>query len=483
MNRTLRLLLPAISAALLAACASSRGLHARSTLQDPDQLQAQRTLQAARIDAAAWPQPQWWQAFGDPQLDRLMDEALAGNPDLRIADARLRQALALAAAADTTRKPGAEISGQGAAGRFAQNGFIPPPYNGAWAGFEQINAMLSWNLDLWGKNRATYESAVGTARAAQLDSQAARLTLTVSIARIYAQMAGDYQQLDIANDTLKQRQQILDLTRQRNHEGLDSMMEVRQAEAAVPAAREQIGLLVESTEQARNALAALIGAGPDRALTIQHPQIQAAGGDVLPTSVPSELLGHRPDLLAQRWRVEAAARGIAAAHADFYPNVNLIAFAGFQNLGTAAFLTWANRQYGVAPAITLPLFDAGRRRAALAGRDADYDAAVEQYNKALDEGLHDVADALTAMRSLDLLRRDAHDGLTTAQQAYDLAIARYREGLTNHLNVLSTESQLLSQRTLNAQLSAQTLIATIDLTRALGGGFTPPVAAFEEHHP
>jgi len=483
MNRTLRLLLPAIGAALLGACASSRGLQPQSRLVDPDQLHAQQTLGAARIDAAAWPQVQWWKAFGDPQLDRLMDEALAGNPDLRIADARLRQAQAAAAAVDATRKPSVTLSGQGAAGRFAEHGFIPPPYNGAWAGFEQLNAMLSWNLDLWGKNRATYESAVGTARAAELDSQAARLTLTVSIAGIYARMAGDYQALDVAQDTLKQRQQVLELTRERNREGLDSMMEVRQAEAGVPAASEQVGLLIESTEQGRNALAALIGTGPDRARSITHPQLHAAGGSVLPTSVPSELLGHRPDLLAQRWRVEAAARGIDAAHADFYPNVNLIAFAGFQNLGTAAFLTWANRQYGVAPAISLPLFDAGRRRATLAGRDADYDAAVEQYNKALNDGLRDVADALTAMRSLDLLRRDAQAGMTAARQAYDLALTRYREGLGNQLNVLNAETQLFSQRTLDAQLSAQTVIATIDLTRALGGGFTPPAAAFEEHHP
>ena len=483
MNRTPYLLLPLMTVAVLSACASTRGLHPQSALTDPDHLQAQQTLNAAQIDATAWPQSQWWKAFGDPQLDQIMDEALAGNPDLRSADARLREALAQAAAADVSRKPGAELSAQGAGARFAEHGFIPPPYNANWAGFEQINALLTWNLDLWGKNRATYESAVGAARAAELDTQAARLTLTVSIARIYAQMSGDYRQLDIANDTLQQRQQILDLTRQRNGEGLDSLMEVRQAEAGVPEAREQIGLLSEATEKERNAIAALIGAGPDRALTLQHPQLHAAGGNVLPASVPSELLGHRPDLLAQRWRVEAAQRSIDAAHADFYPNINLTAFAGFQNLGTAAFLTWGNRQYGVSPAISLPLFDAGRRRAALAGRDAEYDAAVEQYNKALDEGLHDVADALTSMRSLDLLRRDAHEGLATAQQAYDLAVIRYREGLSNHLNVLSAESQLLSQRTLDAQLSAQTIIATIDLTRALGGGFMPPTAAFEEHHP
>ena len=483
MSRAARWIVAAAVAALLTACASSRGLHTEATLTDPDHLKAQQTLAAAQTDASTWPQTQWWKSFGDPQLDQIMDEALAGNPDLRIAEARLRQALAQAAGVDATRKPSASLSAQAAGARTSQDGFVPPPYNGTWIGFEQINAVLSWQLDLWGRNRANYESAVGSAKAAELDTQAARLSLTVSIARIYAQMAGDYLQLDVAQDSLKQREQILDLTRQRNREGMDSMLEVRQAEAGVPDAREQIGLLSESTEQARNALAALIGAGPDRALSIQHPAIHAGGTSVLPTSVPSELLGHRPDLLAQRWRVEAASRGIDAAHADFYPNVNLTAFAGLQSLGTGTFLAWGNRQYGVEPAISLPLFDAGRRRAGLAARDAEYDAAVEQYNQALTEGLHDVASALTAMRSLDLLRRDARAGLAAAQQAYDLALLRYREGLGNYLNVLSAEGQLLSQRRLDAQLQGQTLTATVDLTRALGGGFTPPADAFEEHHP
>ncbi len=196
---------------------------------------------------------------------------------------------------------------------------------------------------------------------------------------------------------------------------------------------------------------------------------------LLPTSVPAELLGHRPDLVAQRWRVEAASQGIREATAEFYPNVDLLAFVGLQNLGSTNLFSAANRQYGVAPTFTLPLFDAGKRRAKLAAQDAAYDVAVEQYNQLMTDALREVVDALTSMDSLGRQRGEERDALANAQEAYDLSVLRYREGLGNYLQVLSAESQLLAQRSLEAQLQARALDLSVDLVQALGGGFVPPV--------
>jgi NodT family efflux transporter outer membrane factor (OMF) lipoprotein len=461
--------------ALLAACASTHGLRPEAAIVPPDTLQTQRSL-TAPVDATAWPQTQWWTAYADPQLDDLITEALAGNPGLRIAEARTRAALAQVAAVDSSLYPSAGASGQAVRGRFSEHGLFPPPFAGNWDTVVALTATLSWQVDFWGKNRAAYESAVGGARAAEVDAQAARLTLAANIAHVYAQLQEETLQLGVARDTLKQREQVLALTRDRNAAGLDSRLELTQAQAALPAAREQIEALEESAARARHVLAALTGAGPDRSLSIHDPTPSVALQAVLPSALPAELLGHRPDLVAQRWRVEAASQGIREAKAEFYPNVDLLAFIGLQNLGSTNLLSAANRQYGVAPAFTLPLFDAGKRRAKLAAQDAQYDTAVEQYNQIVTDALREVVDALTSLDSLRRQRAEERDALASAQEAYDLSVLRYREGVGNYLQVLSAESQLLNQRSLEAQLQARGLDLSVDLVQALGGGFTPQVA-------
>ena len=209
----------------------------------------------------------------------------------------------------------------------------------------------------------------------------------------------------------------------------------------------------------------------------------------LPASLPAELLGRRPDLVAQRARVEAAQKDIAVAKAEFYPNVNLIAFIGLQSLGSAGFLSAASRTLGVGPAVSLPIFDAGRLRGNLAGKNADYDIAVESYNQTLADALRDVVDNLASFRSVAEQRREQAQALSTAQEAYDLALLRYREGIGNYLQVLSAEQPLLAQQSLDADLKSREISLSIDLVRALGGGFddsasggvTAPVAAIEQN--
>jgi NodT family efflux transporter outer membrane factor (OMF) lipoprotein len=457
---------------LLAACASTHQLRPEASVVSPNALQTHQSLSGATIDDV-WPQPQWWTAYGDPQLNALVDEALAGNPGLRVAEARTRTALAQVAAVDSSRNPATDLSAQAVRGRFSEHGLFPSPFAGNWDTLALLTATLSWELDFWGKNRAAYERALGNERAAAVDAQAARLALAANIAHVYARLQEDTLQLGVARDTLKEREQVLALTRERNAAGLDSKLELTQAQAAIPAVREQIDALEEAASRARQVLAELTGAGPDRALTIHDPALSFAISTALPSAVPAELLGHRPDLVAQRWRVEAASQGIKEARAAFYPNVDLVAFIGLQNLGSTNLVSAANRQYGVAPAFTLPLFDAGKRRANLATQDAQYDAAVETYNQLVTTALREVVTALTSIDSLGKQRAEQREALASTQEAYDLSVLRYREGLGNYLQVLSTESQLLAQRGLEAALTARSLDLSVDLVQALGGGLTP----------
>jgi NodT family efflux transporter outer membrane factor (OMF) lipoprotein len=483
-------LVSALSLAMLAAgCASTSGLSTQASLGDANALAAQQSLAATTVVPASWPRSDWWTSLGDQELDRLIDEALAGSPTLKVAAARTRKALAFAETSKAALYPRVDASYEVTRERFAENGLVPPPAAGAWSTVHQLQATLGWELDFWGKNRAAFESALGEVKAAEVDAYAARLALSANIAQAYVQLQRAYLQLDLAQTTLKEREQIFALTRDRNAAGIDSRLELKQAESALPATREQIAQLDETIALNRNQLAALLGQGPDRGLSIGRPDAHSLGTVALPATLPAELLGRRPGLVAKRARVEAAQKDIAVAKAEFNPNVNLIAFIGLQSLGSAGFLSAASRTLGAGPAVSLPIFDAGRLRGNLAGKNADYDIAVESYNQTLADALRDVVDNLASFRSVAEQRRQQAQALSTAQEAYDLALLRYREGIGNYLQVLSAEQPLLVQQSLDADLKSRELSLSIDLVRALGGGFddsasadsTSPVAAIEQN--
>jgi NodT family efflux transporter outer membrane factor (OMF) lipoprotein len=464
-------------AVLLAGCASTHGLAPTASLHRADSLATEHTLADATLRPDAWPGRDWWTALADPQLDQLIREALSDSPSLEIAAARTRAALAEAGISAAARAPQAALSADATRERLSANGIFPPPFAGGTSTLSDLQVTLSWEVDFWGKQRAAYQSALGQAQASAVDAEAARLALSTSIAHAYIELQHDYLLLDVADSTLNQREHILALTRDRNAAGLDSRLEVKQTEESVPAAREQILQLQERIELTRHQVAALLGKGPDRGTMIARPAATALADPALPSRLPSELLGRRPDLIAQRLRVAAAAETIKVRQAEFYPNVDLIAFAGFQRLGPGALIGAAEHQVGVGPALDLPLFDAGRRRAQLAGADAAYDVGVQQYNQTLADALREVADSVSSLRSVAAQRVEQQQALDAASQAYGLAVLRYREGVGNYLQVLSTEDQLLSQQRLAADLRARRLDLSVALAGALGGGFEAPAAA------
>jgi NodT family efflux transporter outer membrane factor (OMF) lipoprotein len=462
-----------LAAVWLTGCASSAGLAPQARAASPAQLQAARTLAAAPLQADAWPGLQWWAELGDAGLNDLEAEALAHSPTLQLAQARVAKAQALADMARATRLPHLDADAAATRQRYTRNGVIPPPYGGTWQTDGRATLDFGYELDFWHRNGAALAAALSTARAAEVDALAARLMLSVGIAHAYVQLARDYDQLDIANTTLADRRHVYALTQQRVNAGLDSHVELKQAEAALPAAREDIATLNESIALTRNELAALLGAGPDRGLEIPRPRLaQTAPVATLPSRLPADLLGRRPDVVASRWRVQAASQDIDAAKAQFYPDVNLLAFAGFQSIGLSQLLDAGSRVAGAGPALRLPLFDAGRLRGNLAARDADYDAAVEQYNATLVSALREVGDRLAAVRAVAALSMAQQQAIDAATEAYDLAVLRYREGLRNYLSVLSAEAPVLVQKRLAADLRARAFDNQIDLVRAVGGGLS-----------
>lgn len=451
------------AALLLAGCANMKGIDPDATLKTPP-VPGASAQQVPAVSA------RWWTEFADPQLDRLVEQALRDNPSLGVAKARLRRAQAAAEAAGSARYPqvgaGLDVTRQ----LFTANGLYPPPLGGAIYNTGTLQANASWELDFFGKNQAALEAAVGAQRAAEADAAAARILLASSVARTYFQLMRLQEQLAVARRTLAQREEQLKLVRQRVDAGLDTMLELRQSEGALPDARQQIEALQEQAQTTRNALAALV-ATQEVPAADQLPALRAEHvADVLP-ALPADLLARRPDISAARWRVEAASQDVRGAQAQFYPNINLNAFLGLSTLGLGRLLESGSEQWGVGPAIRLPIFDAGRLRANLGARTADLDAAVESYNGAVLEAFHEAGDAVTAVQSVARQQAEQKQAEAAAEGAYDIAVQRYRAGLGTYLNVLAAETTVLQQRRLGVDLAARALDARVSLYRALGGGY------------
>jgi NodT family efflux transporter outer membrane factor (OMF) lipoprotein len=440
-------------------------------------LSSQRTLTDVRLEAAAWPQDTWWHAFADQQLDALVDQALAGSPSLQIAEARLRAAQGQAIAARANLAPTVALDASLLRQRFPVDGLYPPPYGGSYFTQAQATLDFSYDLDFWGRNRALAEAARSGVQAAEANKAAARLALAVAVVRAYVQLDLSYALLDVTNDNLKQQESILDLTQQRVTAGLENTARVKQSEAQVALTRAGVAAVQANIDLARDQLADLVGAGPDRALDLQRPRLSAPAALALPAVLPSDLLGRRPDIVAARAEVESATHQVKAAEANFYPNVNLTAFAGFQSFGLGRLFDASDRILGGGPALSLPLFNRGALKGALYQRQAQVDQSVGEYNQTLLDAVREVADVVANWRALEAESGQAQAALDDAQRSYDLTTERYRAGLDNYLSVLSAQNQLLLTQGLRAELQARRLSFSVDLIRALGGGYPPPAGA------
>lgn len=461
--------LQAVALASLAACANYSGIAPQAQALDAKALglTAPAGAPAASVPAI---DAQWWRAFGDAQLNALIDQALANSPNLRVAQARLARVQAARDAVHGAELPQVMGSTDLTRQRFSANSIYPPPLGGAILNTGDLRASTSWELDFFGKNAAALEASLGQVRAAQADADAARMLLASSVARSYFALVRVQNQLAVAERTLAQRTQTKSLVQQRVDAGLDTQLELQQSDSALPDARLQIEALKEQQALTLNALAALT-AQPNTPLALANTTQSAIKSIATAQTIPLDLLGRRADIAAARWRVEAATHDVDAARAQFYPNINLVAFAGFSSIGFDKLTQSGSDQWGVGPAIRLPLFEGGRQRANLRGKTADLDAAVESYNALVIDAVRDVADQLASAQSITRQQTEQAAAQASAESAYAIATQRYQAGLGNYLNVLSAETAVLAQRRLAVDLAARALDTQVQLIRALGGGY------------
>lgn len=455
-------------AMLLASCASSKGIESSARLRAPTDYETSASLPAQQ---GQWPDMSWARDIGGQPLQTLVDEALAGNPGLQIAAARIASAKAMTEAAHAATGPSIDASYKTTWQRFTENGIIPPPYGGMYTSENDLTANFSYDFDFWGRHDADLRAALAESKVAQAEQYAARLALTTSITRAWLHLALQHAMLDLSRQQLAAREKIDELTRLRIKAGLDTQAEREQSLQQSEVLRAEQAQLSEAIALTRNQIAALMGQGPDRGQRIERPILPEDTPLALPSDLPLDLLGRRADIVAARWRVEAAQQDIDSAKAQFYPNINLMAFAGFSSLGLSDLLKSGSRVVGIGPAVRVPIFGGGALRAQLKGKVATYDAAVASYNQTLTEALREVADRAQSMHATHEQKEHRHAATEAAAHALELARRREHTGTTSMLPVLATETAWLAQRRAELDSYARQLDAKVGLINALGGGF------------
>lgn len=438
--------------------------------QPPPALTISPAAAGLTADASVFPDTAWWRGFGDPALDALIAQGLAGQPGLQATAARLAAVSADTQALTASQGPQFGLLAEPTRERFSENGLIPPAVAGTTHNLATLRVNGQWELDFFGRHAAALQAALGQQRAAAAELQAARVLLSARLVRAWVELARLLDHRAVAERTLAQRENQLALTRRRVAAGLDTELELRQAQGPVPDARQLIEGLDGQITLARHALAQLSGQAP-QALATARPALGALQAAPLPDRLGADLLGRRADVVAARWRVEAAQAQVTGAQADFYPDINLVGQFGLNALGLDRLLLAGSRQYSAGAALRLPLFDGGYLRARLGVRSAEADAAVAAYNGTVLEAAREVADAGALLRSLQRQQALQTEAATAAEGAWRLATQRHEAGLGSYLHVLAAETAVLAQRSGAVELKARALDTQVALMRALGGGW------------
>ncbi|MGN6422410.1 MAG: efflux transporter outer membrane subunit [Asticcacaulis sp.] len=467
------------SAPLAAALLAASALTACTTIPQSAPF-ATEPSQAKKVNPiAAVSEQDWWKSFGDPQLEGLMVQALNNAPSLATAEARLNAAQAVVSSSHAVAGPNIGLNASAFAAKQSYNYLFGHPGAGSplpsgYQDYGQVTLNFDWDLDFWGKNRAAITAATNSARAAGADAAQARLMLAAAVTSAYVDLDRLYQERDLAARAVDIHQDSANLVQQKLNNGVANRATLDQAQANVYAARSDLAALDEQIDINKHLIAALIGAAPDAAAKIQRPQLKPAADAFsgAPQTVDLDLIGRRPDIIAARWRAEAASAKIREAHAAFYPNINLAAFVGVQSRHLDQLLQSGSDIGQAGPALSLPLFDGGALKANLKTAEAGHALAIASYNQDVLTAMQQVADALTSQRALHDRLDNAQKAQDAYEEAYKLAKLRYDGGLSDYTSLLVAEQALINQRRVVTDLKSRALTLDIALIKALGGQYT-----------
>ena len=428
---------------------------------------------------AGRPKGNWWEMFGDAELNRLETNAAAANQQLKAAVAVFDQARALTDVAKSGLFPHLGISPSATRQRDSENRFI----NGKAAGRKQtftyndfmVPIDLSYEVDIWGRVRRSVESARSTLQADADDVGAVQLAIQAEVATDYFTLRALDAEKALLDSSIEVFQRSLELTQNRRTGGVATDLDVAQAETVLRTTEAELPSTMLQRAQFEHALAVLTG-HPASTFGIVGRPLDVAP-PLIPPGLPSELLERRPDVSAAERRMAAANASIGVAKAAFFPTIQFNGLGGFESLNASTLFNWSSRLWSLGPSLTMPLFDAGQNGANLRFARAAYDEAVANYRQTVLAAFADVENNLAAQNFLTVQSMAETAALQAARKQLEIANNRYRAGLVTYLEVATAQNTALSIESTTVQLRGQQLVAAVTLVKSLGGGWQNPMVA------
>lgn len=467
-----------LSLGLLAGCAAVGPNYKRPTAETPGAFKEAppagwKTAQPR--DAAL--RGKWWELFGDPALNALEEQVSVSNQTLAQAEAQFRGARAAVALARSGLFPTVTAGAQATtsrAGTSRSSSSTGSTQTGSsssgTATVYQVPIDFTWELDLWGRVRRDIEANVAAAQASAADVENVRLSLQAELAADYFQLHGLDEQAQLLVSTVREYETALRITSNRHDQGIASGADLAEAQTQLETARAAAIDLGVARAQLEHAIAILTGKAPAD-LTIPPAPIHFAP-PVVPVSVPSELLERRPDIAAAERRVAAANAQIGVAQAAYFPTLSLNASGGFASSTLGKLFSLPSRFWSVGPQLLGTLFDGGRRRATVEQAEANYDATVAAYRESVLDSFQAVEDNLAALRVLADEATQQVAATAAAERSLALTRNRYNAGIATYLEVITAQNAAYSNERNTVDLRVRQMVASVNLIRALGGGWT-----------
>ncbi len=466
----------AILALLAGGCANIPSVgpdYHRSTTKAPTQwaepLAGGETNRATTVAA-------WWKNFSDPELNSLIDRAVQSNLDLRVAQARVREARAQYGIAVANLWPKVDASGSYMRQHQSQNqpviGSFPVPSSAFENNVYQAGFDASWEIDAFGGQRRAVESAKAQVAGAEYDRRATLLTLLGDLTRTYLDVRGDQRQLTISKENIAAQEQSLAIAEDRFTNGLTSDLDVQQAATLLASTRAEVPALQSSLQASIHQLGVLLGQPPEALLAeLSGSAPIPPAPPVVPVGLPSELLERRPDVQQAERQLAAATANIGVAKADLFPKFYLTGLAGFESISADDFFNPSSRVWSIGPTVQWRIFDAGRIRSNIRIQNARQEEALAIYQRTELNAFEDVENALVAYAKEQERRRELQNAVTSSQASLELAQKLYRNGLTDFLNVLDAERSLYQLQGALVQSDQSVSTDVVALYKSLGGGW------------
>lgn len=436
-----------------------------------------------------WLPANWWDIFEDDQLANLIEITLDNNPSFQIAYENIHLAKTYAESARSTLFPQVSWMGDISRQKLSKTGLIPfntnplpisqPPivapggFDGIPVYFTQFEteAFLSYDFDLWGKNRKTLAAAIGEVKSKQADYAFTRLELSVAVAKVYYQLQISYKREEIAEALVKSQTNSGDLTGQRLSRNIDPQETLLTSRANLDSFAQQLKLVEGDSKVFEYRLKAYLASD----FMENFCNIDIANRPIpkapLPAELPLHLIAHRPDIISQLWLIKSAGKLIDVAKAGFYPDFNLAALFGYQTLHLHKLFEWPSSFFNVDPAFSLPIFDGGLLRANLYGSVVRYDLAILKYNQLVINAARDVLEAITLVKSFDEQLTELQKRTARKEEVYRLTVLRMENNISSQVDVYAAEQDWLLAKDLEILGLGNKIQAILSLVKALGGGY------------